>query len=605
VNLFLFFCALCLEADMTSLVDTERVQRAVAGDAEAFAELVTQYRDAVYGVCYHRAGNAEEAKDLAQEAFLRAYLDLAQLRQPGAFPAWIRRVAERVCATWRRSQRLRLVSLEMVPEPYHERDQELPLVIRQALARLSDDARLALTLFHINGYSMREVAQFLDVPLGTVKSRLHYARQQMRGALMDEYKDRLRQGAPGPEFDGAVVRAVRSLEEGKNLPWSQYFDPAAEQDLKRYLVLEKDGTVLGVSYYGEGTANIRGVKVRVAGCHVTSGENEWEQDGTATYDRLMPAILANLAEMGYGIAITHEEMMSAPRHGYVPCFYHFRITAPAANLLRGRPSGTIRPYTEEDRERYDYLKTLPRARPSMGAWDPGELPPFVLERDGVVVGYCCVNVKHEWVPPWLTNEMEAVDMAAYMDLARHVAEMAQAEGDTTISAYLSPQHPLGMLLLARGGTCEMKAAGWNVAAHDEFVGILDLTLALRAIAPGLGRIAKGKVSIDMDGDIATISAGEPPIVSAGAQGPVSRIGWVPMTQLLAGYHSVFEIAGRPEVAIREEDLPVLDALFPKSWPYSTPDPYVWFEEALLRRRPYIKEEPWLSRLSAHPRPWAL
>lgn len=64
-----------------------------------------------------------------------------------------------------------------------------------------------------------------------------------------------------------------------------------------------------------------------------------------------------------------------------------------------------------------------------------------------------------------------------------------------------------------------------------------------------------------------------------------------MTQLLVGYHYVFEIASRPDVSIREEDRTVLDALFPKDWPYSWPDPYMWYEESLLESRPYIAEEP--------------
>jgi hypothetical protein len=121
----------------------------------------------------------------------------------------------------------------------------------------------------------------------------------------------------------------------------------------------------------------------------------------------------------------------------------------------------------------------------------------------------------------------------------------------------------------------MKGAGWNLAKDDEFICILGLAEALRAVAPGLGQGGKGRVSIDMDGDTATITAGSPPTVAEGAKGPASRIGRIAMTQLLAAYHSVFEVASRPDVVIREEDMAVLDALFPKGCPYSQPDPYVW------------------------------
>jgi RNA polymerase sigma-70 factor (ECF subfamily) len=197
------------------------VRTAIAGDGEAFAELVARYRDAVYGVCHHRVGHPEEAKDLAQEAFLRAYLDLPQLRDPAAFPAWLRRVTERVCATWQRRKRLQVMSLDAVREPAVHTDADLPVAVRQAVANLSDEARLAVTLYYINGYSTRQVAEFLGVPAGTVKSRLHHARLRLKGELMDDYRDALRDAAPGPEFDGAVVRAVRSLQEAQSLPQAQ------------------------------------------------------------------------------------------------------------------------------------------------------------------------------------------------------------------------------------------------------------------------------------------------------------------------------------------------------------------------------------------------
>ena len=86
-------------------------------------------------------------------------------------------------------------------------------------------------------------------------------------------------------------------------------DPASERDLERYLVLEKDGAVLGVSFYGVGEARLRGLKVRVASCHVTSGENDWHKGGLDIYDLLKPAALANLGELGYPIAMTHEEVI--------------------------------------------------------------------------------------------------------------------------------------------------------------------------------------------------------------------------------------------------------------------------------------------------------
>ena len=604
--------------------DSQRVRRAMNGDGDAFSELVGRYRDAVYGVCYHRVRHPEEAKDLAQEAFVRAYLDLSQLRDPAAFPAWLRRVAERTCATWQRRQRLWVTALETEPEPAVERDLELPVAVRGALDRLSDEARLAVTLYYINGYSTREVADFLGVPDGTVKSRLYHARRRLKGDLMDDYRDALRESVPGPEFEGAVVRAVRSLEEAQSLPQAQrYGGPRSEEELGRYLVLEKDGSLLGESWFSTEELFLRGVRVRVARQGHTTGEGDWREIGFHVLDRLVTSANAQFAEDGFGLAAWHGELLCGTRDGYVPCFYHHRVQAPAANLAWGQAAGTVRSYQPCDAEAVAALRALPRARPIMWAWQgPEDEPPFVLERDGKVVGCYSLAWEHRTNPPALVNEVEGVDMTAYQTLAKHIAETALADGVDTVSTYLSPDHPLGALMLARGGICQTQGASWEVAKDEEMVCILDLAAALQAVAPGLGGPARGRVIIEMDGEVATTAAGDPSTHSAGSgQAPLragppeieagaparaarSRIGRVPMTQLLVGYRSVFEITGRPDVGIRDQDFAILDTLFPKTRPYAWPDPYIWDEQCLRDSHPWAFEEPMRTKLLAHPRPWA-
>jgi len=590
--------------------DEVRVRRAIDGDHAAFAELVGRYRDAVYGVCYHRTGHSEDARDLAQEAFLRAYLHLGQLRDPAAFPAWLRRVTERVCATWRRRQRLHITSLESVPEQAAYADLDLPLAIRHALTRLSDDARLALTLYYVDGYSTREVGEFLGIPTGTVKSRLYHARQRFKEELMEEYRDALRESAPGAEFEGAVVRAVRSLEEARKLPLAQrYRDLQSPHALDHYLALEKDGTVLGECAYDREEICIRGVPIEAARAAFTSGEiikDEFDEHAFEIYDRLAPGALAHVAEAGFALAATHEAMLSATRIGYVPCFYHYRIRVAATNFLRGEAAGSVREHRNSDAEAIARLRGLTRARPIIWACQaPGDATDYVLERDGSVVGcYSLAQPKRDETPA-LLNEMEGVDMAAYRALAKHWAEGALREGIETVTTYLSPEHPLGSHMLARGGVCEVQGASWNIAKDEEHLCILDLADALPAVAPGLGRPIKGRVSIDMDGQVATIAAGDPPTVEEAVPKGVhpSRIGRVSMTQLLIGYRSVAEITGREDVAIRDTDYVILDALFPKTWPYSWPDPYIWEEETFQSSRPWAFEEPWASRIADYPRPW--
>lgn len=99
------------------------VRRASGGDSEAFAELVRRYRDAVYGYCYHRMGSFEDARDLAQDAFVRAFTCLDQLRDPERFGGWVRRIAANLCTRWAESRReIAVESIECqdeVPESPH------------------------------------------------------------------------------------------------------------------------------------------------------------------------------------------------------------------------------------------------------------------------------------------------------------------------------------------------------------------------------------------------------------------------------------------------------------------------------------------------------
>ncbi|HEX2987274.1 MAG TPA: sigma factor, partial [Chloroflexota bacterium] len=77
--------------------EAQLVATASAGDQAAFTELVRRYRDRVYGYCYHRTGNFEDARDLAQESFVRAYTSLGQLRDTSGFGPWVRRIAANLC----------------------------------------------------------------------------------------------------------------------------------------------------------------------------------------------------------------------------------------------------------------------------------------------------------------------------------------------------------------------------------------------------------------------------------------------------------------------------------------------------------------------------
>jgi len=183
--------------EITELTDATLVQRCLAGDAEAFSMLVKKYESTVYGLCYHKAGNFADAQDLAQEAFVQAYLDLPQLRDVTKFSHWLYRIASNVCNTWLRKRgrkrQIQSVPLDDALEEYGDfidesassphdavEYKELSASVAQAISALSEKNRLAVTLYYIDGLSYEEIADFLDVPQTTVKSRLNKARKQLK-----------------------------------------------------------------------------------------------------------------------------------------------------------------------------------------------------------------------------------------------------------------------------------------------------------------------------------------------------------------------------------------------------------------------------------------
>jgi RNA polymerase sigma factor (sigma-70 family) len=203
----------------TRVDDKELVEKCRAGNQQAFVELVDRYRDAVSGVTYHYLGNFEDAQDAAQEAFVSAYLHLTQLREPDKFGPWLRRIAATVCAGMLRRQGERTLPLEEDTMASRESAEDAyeraaaRIVVQKALARLSEKTRLTVTLFHINGYSQAEIADFLEVPVSTVKSRLQRAKQQLREEMLTMVKDVLNEGKPDEEFTKKVQEAIRKGDE--------------------------------------------------------------------------------------------------------------------------------------------------------------------------------------------------------------------------------------------------------------------------------------------------------------------------------------------------------------------------------------------------------
>ena len=195
-----------------ALTDGELVERVRSGDREAFGDLVGRYRDMVYGLGYHLTHDFEAARDLAQEAFVQAYLKLGQLRDPAKFSGWLRQIATNVHRTHQRRREVATVTLdEAGAVPDARQPSEIEVVVRDALARLREPERLALTLHYVNGYSHAEIAGFLGVRPETVKTRLARARQHLRTEVMAMVEETFRAKSLGEAFQKDVVGTVREL----------------------------------------------------------------------------------------------------------------------------------------------------------------------------------------------------------------------------------------------------------------------------------------------------------------------------------------------------------------------------------------------------------
>ncbi|HVC44987.1 MAG TPA: sigma-70 family RNA polymerase sigma factor [Candidatus Binataceae bacterium] len=185
--------ALRPEADETALL-----QRARQGDQEAFGALVERYQRRVVGVAQAVVHNQDDAIELAQETFVRAYENLAKFESRSSFSTWLYRIAANLAIDFRRREGRHLVlrgedaenEFQRLPSPRGDSFQEtargeLNRRINGALGELTPEHRAVILLREVEGLSYDEISDVLDVPRGTVMSRLHYARGRLRSILKD------------------------------------------------------------------------------------------------------------------------------------------------------------------------------------------------------------------------------------------------------------------------------------------------------------------------------------------------------------------------------------------------------------------------------------
>jgi RNA polymerase sigma-70 factor (ECF subfamily) len=182
--------------------DWQVVCRVQGGDVAAFDALILKYRARVYGVIYNLTSNREDAADLTQDAFIKAFQSIHRFQGQSSFFTWLYRIAVNSALSHLRKNRLRsFFSLEPVnlDEPVAreiiaaltdksgaERDtyvRELQDKLNEAMQKLSIKHRTVVTLFEIDGLSHEEIAEIADCSVGTVRSRLHYAKRLLQAEL--------------------------------------------------------------------------------------------------------------------------------------------------------------------------------------------------------------------------------------------------------------------------------------------------------------------------------------------------------------------------------------------------------------------------------------
>lgn len=185
------------------MTDQELAARARAGDQDAFERLVLDNQNKVYSLAVRLVGDQEEAADLAQEAFLKAWQNLPSFQGESSFSTWLYRVTTNLCIDWLRRQKRRqetapAVSLDdeeagwaepadWEQDPHRKLEQsERGRALARGLERLPEYQRRPLVLRELSGLSYQEIAQALDLDLGTVKSRIARARLALRKILLED-----------------------------------------------------------------------------------------------------------------------------------------------------------------------------------------------------------------------------------------------------------------------------------------------------------------------------------------------------------------------------------------------------------------------------------
>ena len=178
------------------LQDTGIIQLVLKGQQQAYSVLVNRYQHFVFTIAMRYVHNREEAEELAQDVFIKAYKSLADFKGGSKFSTWLYAITNNTCLSHLRKNRADLVSLDekydFIPAEQQKDMRGHKHIIQMAMQHLSDTDAQVINLFYLAEQSLEETAQILGLSVSNVKVRLFRARQKLKDILEQQYKDELK-----------------------------------------------------------------------------------------------------------------------------------------------------------------------------------------------------------------------------------------------------------------------------------------------------------------------------------------------------------------------------------------------------------------------------
>ncbi|GAA4850322.1 RNA polymerase sigma factor [Algivirga pacifica] len=179
---------------MKNELDDIVIEKVLQGNTSAYEYIVHRYQDKVYNLAFRLLGNQQDAEEVAQDSFVKAYRNLSKFHYNASFGTWIYRITYNTALTFLKKRALETSSLATIEEYQHPLSEDLPLstldkkerkrFLEEALSCLKEESRLLITLFYLQEKSVEEVAEITGMTKANVKVRIHRIRKQLQGHLM-------------------------------------------------------------------------------------------------------------------------------------------------------------------------------------------------------------------------------------------------------------------------------------------------------------------------------------------------------------------------------------------------------------------------------------